>query len=252
LQARNHVRFSHETHLARSSGGCTRCHAGVARQESRARPSMGICLSCHPDRSVQRDCKACHTDLAKEIRPPDDHLVHGDNFLATHGRQAASSRDLCAACHAERFCASCHGLTVPALPSRLAFDRPDGPSVHRAGFSSRHAEESHQNPGLCSTCHTEETCLRCHQQKRVDGNTAEARRNPHPPGWVGVGPGQNQHGPAARRDPLSCSSCHGGAGETLCIGCHRVGGIGGNPHPPGFSSRKSQRELPCRLCHVGI
>jgi hypothetical protein len=60
----------------------------------------------------------------------------------------------------------------------------------------------------------------------------------------------NEHGRAARRDPASCASCHGGAGEMLCVGCHRVGGIGGNPHPPGWSSRQSLTDMPCRLCHT--
>jgi hypothetical protein len=78
----------------------------------------------------------------------------------------------------------------------------------------------------------------------VDGES------PHGPGWSGM-PGQgNEHGPAARRDPVACASCHGGAGEAMCATCHRVGGVGGSPHPAGWSSRRSrQTDLPCVLCH---
>jgi hypothetical protein len=56
---------------------------------------------------------------------------------------------------------------------------------------------------------------------------------------------------SARIDPASCASCHGGAGEQLCVNCHKVGGPGGNIHGPGFSSIKSKtRDVPCRQCHV--
>lgn len=49
-----------------------------------------------------------------------------------------------------------------------------------------------------------------------------------------------------------CASCHGGAGEMLCVGCHRVGGPGGNPHAPGFSSQmRPAVDRPCVLCHGG-
>jgi len=47
----------------------------------------------------------------------------------------------------------------------------------------------------------------------------------------------------------ACASCHGGAGEALCVDCHRVGGIGGSIHPSNFSSDRNLTELPCRLCH---
>jgi len=40
---------------------------------------------------------------------------------------------------------------------------------------------------------------------------------------------------------MSCAGCHGGAGEQLCVGCHKVGGPGGNPHGAGFASHKDKR-----------
>jgi hypothetical protein len=247
------VRFSHQDHLRRMPGSCVRCHGGVAEGDDRLRASIGACLSCHEhkDRFAIRDCDACHDRLARDLRPPDSHLVHGPDFLPRHGARAAASPDLCGTCHKERFCASCHGVSAPAAPSTLAFDDPFAAGMHRAGFSARHAEEARAQPGLCSTCHTEKSCRACHDRREVSAPEGVTRRNPHPPGWVGPGAGQNEHGRAARRDPASCASCHGGAGEALCIGCHRVGGIGGNPHPPGWSSRKDLRQAPCRACHVG-
>jgi hypothetical protein len=35
----------------------------------------------------------------------------------------------------------------------------------------------------------------------------------------------------------------------LCVQCHKVGGVGGNPHPAGWSSKLSLDAMPCRMCH---
>ncbi|QQR89820.1 MAG: hypothetical protein IPJ88_16855 [Myxococcales bacterium] len=141
-------------------------------------------------------------------------------------------------------------MTVPILPTRMQFDNTvNGPTLHRAGFASRHAEEAHAQAGLCTTCHSERFCSNCHRDRGIHGSI-ENPVSPHPPGWVGALSSQNDHGRAARRDPAACASCHDGAGQMLCVECHRVGGIGGSPHPSGFSSSKGQNEMPCRLCHL--
>ncbi len=213
---------------------------------------MATCFGCHEHRDqwALRDCGGCHVDLESEASPPEDHLVHDGDWLREHGARAASGRDLCASCHSERSCAGCHGVgTVPALPTRLAFDDVNLAGLHRAGFKARHADEAHADPGLCTTCHTESSCVDCHTRERV--SPAATARSPHPPGWVGSGAGApGGHGAQARADPASCAGCHGGAGEALCVGCHRVGGPGGDPHGRGFSSTKDMHhDLPCRLCH---
>jgi hypothetical protein len=177
-------------------------------------------------------------------------VMHDGDWLREHGVRAASESDLCSTCHSERSCAGCHGVgTVPALPARLAFDDTPLTGLHRAGFRSRHADEARADPGTCTTCHRPESCLDCHLASGVGSGIAT--RSPHPPGWISVG-GGGEHGREARIDPASCAGCHGGAGEQLCVGCHRVGGAGGNPHGPGFSSTKNpRRDRPCRLCHGG-
>ena len=267
-QAREHLRFGHDRHLARQHGNCVSCHRGVAHDDSRLRPTMATCLACHAhdDQFELRQCDACHVDLPAELTRPESHLIHGADFVREHGARAASAADLCATCHKDSFCAGCHGATTALLPARLAFDQPDRLDLHRAGFMARHGEQARAFSGLCITCHSERSCRDCHVARGVafdvvpgpdnepgsgtPGDGTSVQRSPHPPGWVGVGT-SNRHGRAARRDPASCASCHGGAGEALCIECHRVGGIGGNPHPPGWSSRKRLSEVPCRGCHIG-
>lgn len=252
--ARDHLRFDHGSHMPRARGDCVRCHQQVAVDRPTAlRPAMSVCFSCHAhqDQWRVRDCDGCHVDLPAERITPSSHVVHDGDFLREHGVRAASARDLCATCHSERSCASCHGVgTTPGLPARLAVGDGRVAGLHRAGFRGRHAAEARVDPGLCLTCHAERSCQDCHASSGVARGNAS--RNPHPPGWLDARRGGGDHGRQARLDPVSCASCHGGAGEQLCVGCHRVGGPGGNPHGRGFSSNKnSQRDMPCRLCHGG-
>jgi hypothetical protein len=248
---RRFLRFSHEEHAPELHGNCARCHLDIATEDVRIGAPMSACLNCHAHEGefVQRECTACHLDLPDEAVAPEDHIVHGEDFIERHASMAGSTPDLCATCHSESFCASCHGNRVPALASRLRFEDPWSASVHRGNFVSRHAEEARVDPGLCTSCHSESSCAGCHERSGVGART-RGGFNPHPPNWVGLPGTGNAHGPAARRDPASCASCHGGAGEVLCVRCHEVGGIGGNPHPPGFDSSRSLAELPCRLCHT--
>jgi hypothetical protein len=254
-QAKQHLAFSHATHMAQGASGvadCTRCHAGVALRDGPLRPPMATCLSCHEHREqwAARSCLPCHRDLENEQVRPESHLVHGDDFLRRHGAAAASASDLCSSCHAESECAACHGANVPALPSTFHFDRPHTKDMHAAGFFARHAIEARIDPATCTSCHREQDdCASCHRERGLSAVNAR-HGSPHPPGWLSS-TGASGHGVEARRNPASCASCHGGAGEALCVGCHRVGGPGGNPHPPGFSTHKRASELPCRLCHEG-
>lgn len=247
-EARAHLRFEHRRHMAAAAGNCMRCHDAVAGGDARLRPPMAACWGCHEhDRARDlRVCDGCHVDLAEEGTPPASHLVHDGDFAREHGVAAAASADLCGTCHGQRFCASCHGVSAPPVPQHRTLGDPLRPVVHRAGFRARHGEEARVEPGMCTACHQPERCLGCHVAEGVAGTGV---RGPHPPGWVGLTPGENEHGRAARRDPASCASCHGGAGEALCVSCHKVGGVGGSPHPPGWSSRQPLTAMPCRLCH---
>ena len=247
-EARDHIVFDHRRHEDGTKGNCMRCHTGVADGDDHMRPAMATCFKCHAD-DAQRDarkCDACHRNMVEEGAMPAAHLAHDGDWLREHGARAASSGDICQSCHKASYCAGCHGKTAPALPATRRFADPFSASVHRAGFVARHSLEARSAPGACTTCHAPDRCVSCHTARGVAENP---RGNPHPAGWVGATASQNLHGREARRDPAGCASCHGGAGETLCVQCHAVGGIGGNPHPPGWSSRQPLSAMPCRMCH---
>ena len=245
-EARDHLIFDHQPHAAASRGDCMRCHVGIAEGDDHLRPPMATCFKCHDAAQNARTCDTCHRNLEDTKLLPASHLAHDGDWLREHGTRAASSGDVCQSCHREKFCAECHGKTVAVLPATQHFADPFAPSVHRAGFSARHALESRAEPGACTTCHSPDRCASCHLARGVAG---EGRRSPHPPGWVGLAAADNEHGREARRDPSACAGCHDGAGQQLCVGCHKVGGVGGNPHPAGWSSRLPVAALPCRLCH---
>jgi len=250
LHARENLRFEHKNHMPRVKGNCVRCHLDIESGADTLRPKMATCGGCHNhgDQIVTNKCEPCHVNIKYEGVKPDDHMVHAGNFLREHALRAAADRASCATCHAERFCVGCHGVTVPALPERLKFDDPRGAGVHRAGFKARHPEEAKGDPGLCTTCHAPNVCRDCHAKEKIAAKSGG--HSPHPRGWLGL-PGQrNEHGPAAWREPEVCASCHSGAGEQLCVGCHKVGGIGGNPHAASFNARKRPKtDRPCRMCH---
>ncbi|HVV81930.1 MAG TPA: cytochrome c3 family protein [Kofleriaceae bacterium] len=254
LEARDHLRFEHKQHVdGPANGNCARCHVGVATGDTPLRPPMAVCWGCHEHERVRdvRDCNACHRNLETEDSPPASHLVHDGDFATRHGEQASSAADLCSTCHQQKFCAQCHGVTAPTIPARLRPADPFAPSVHRPAFIARHGEEARVSPSTCTTCHQPSTCGTCHQERGVSAVDTTAG-SPHPPGWIGLGPDENEHGRAARRDPVSCASCHGGAGEAMCATCHRVGGPGGNPHPAGWTSDRPLNGPPCLLCHTGL
>ena len=249
VEARDHLVFDHAKHAGPTKGDCVRCHVGIADGDDHMRPPMATCFNCHAHDAARdaRNCNACHRGLEDTKLLPQSHLAHDGDWMREHGTRAASSGDVCQTCHREEFCAECHGKTVAALPATQHFADPFSPSVHRAGFTARHALEARAEPGACATCHTPDRCASCHLKLGIAG---DGRRSPHPPGWVGIGADGNEHGREARRDPTACASCHDGAGQALCVSCHKVGGGGGNPHPAGWSSHVSLSSMPCRLCHV--
>ncbi len=247
------ITFSHVFHLKQVDNACERCHKVLPEPGSteRAAPKMSICLECHQSDYNEGKCTPCHTDLRRLALRPVAYFSHEGEFLKRHKNSARVEPNTCAQCHEQSFCSDCHASTVATplefkLPEKL-----DSQFLHRNDYVSRHMIEAREDPALCKRCHGASFCQDCHTRSGVSA-TAQNARNPHPAGWTTLG-APTFHGPEARRDIASCQVCHDRGAQTNCVACHRVGGVGGNPHPPSFLSKKDsgdrRNNKMCSVCH---
>ncbi len=256
------VKFNHSTHIDFMDERCTLCHTDLPEPGVPAKPpKMTACFqSCHDGTHNKNphqasydkgECSTCHLDLWMNPLKPKSVYAHEGDFLHDHPLAARSSGAACSQCHDQSFCSECHARTVATGPDKLHFDRVDRAFVHRANFLAVHPTEANANPASCERCHTLSSCESCHTSKQV-GAAATNPRSPHPQGWALPG-SSDFHGDAARQDIGSCAVCHDHGGRSDCVSCHKVGGIGGDPHPPSFESRHRtvDRANPmCLECHL--
>jgi hypothetical protein len=248
------IKMGHEAHLNRlehvkdDAAKCKTCHWKLPEPlRGGTAPTMDACTACHvhkQDFDAGR-CVRCHTDLARYPLEPISSFSHAGNFVREHGRSARASAESCATCHDQNFCKDCHANTAhPKIEIKLP-ERVERDFIHRNDFLGRHASEEAADPASCRRCHGTSFCEDCH---RKNGLTTGALnpRNPHPPNWV-----LNLHGTAARQNINSCASCHDQGAQSNCVNCHKVGGIGGNPHPPGWnrSTTEIRTNNMCLICH---
>ncbi len=255
------LKLDHAAHIDRVKEDCTKCHSRLSEPGRPAPLTDGhaACLQCHEHAQQHADasCATCHTDLSSYPLRPLTEVSHEGDFLRRHALVAKASGSSCATCHDQNFCLDCHAkTTMVGLETKLA-DRPDRSFIHRNDFLGRHAVEARSDPASCARCHGSgsaggrSSCESCHQLEHVASGAPDAR-NPHPPGWGLPGSG-DFHGEAARRDIQSCAACHDQGDQSNCVQCHKVGGLGGDPHPAGFRTRHTLAEAHsdgrCFACH---
>jgi hypothetical protein len=248
--------MSHAAHIERTKEDCKVCHTKLPEpvRTQEMVPAMQLCLNCHEHKKDFDDgkCARCHTDLQRYQLKPISRYTHGGNFVREHMRPARAAPNTCATCHDQTFCADCHAATVGPRIEVKQPDRVDRDFIHRNDFVSRHAIESQADRASCRRCHGTSFCDNCHQAQALTPQ-AVAPRNPHPPGWSLPGSAEF-HGTEARRDIGRCAACHDQGAASNCVSCHRVGGVGGNPHPVGFTDKHGREEIQtnnmCRYCHL--
>lgn len=249
------LNFSHANHLPRVKDDCTKCHVTLPEPFKKAvRPLMDACLSCHEHQQHYDEgrCDVCHKDLGAEKLKPVASFEHMGNWVKDHKLLARSSSQECFKCHDQNFCADCHTAT-PAGPVELRYpERVESQFIHRGDFVSRHWLEARADPTLCYRCHGQSACMQCHTKQNLSP-AGQDPRSPHPAtGWIARG-GAEFHGTAARMDIASCAACHDQGAASVCINCHKVGGVGGNPHPVTWRALHSRAEIQhnnmCLYCH---
>lgn len=251
------IRFDHDRHLAHEKirGQCVKCHPGVvgASSDKALFPNMDSCLGCHEHRDefAQNVCATCHRPADLRGLRPVSFLAHDNGWIRRHAVHARGGEQACATCHAQTRCDACHDATHTLRAELRSPEAIDRDLVHRFDFISRHATEASSQPALCAACHQRQDCDGCHVRRGVSGGRVDAR-NPHPLRWAaGADPTNNLHGRDARRDLAACAACHDQGPATNCVRCHKVGGIGGTPHPPGWRSTQQPGSGACATCHGG-
>lgn len=247
------IRFSHQQHLDQPQigGQCVKCHAGVVSEKPGKTnfPPMSTCLSCHREDFDKARCTPCHEAGHLRRLVPETFSRHDTGWLRRHGAAAKRVPEQCNQCHSESDCADCHDTTQRITVEARNPEKIEANFVHRGDFFTRHPIEARSQPTTCLKCHSTSSCDSCHTRYGVSGN-AVGSPNPHPIGWVGPDTSsKNFHGRAARRDIVSCATCHEQGPATNCIRCHKVGGGGGNPHPSGWNSSRGTGAAMCRYCH---
>lgn len=93
-------------------------------------------------------------------------LDHGASFHASHRFPATGQRALCAICHADSFCADCHGDKEELKPSDKNLDAPWRTMPHRGDYLNQHKIDGRLDPASCFPCHGRKgdwRCRTCHR-----------------------------------------------------------------------------------------
>lgn len=248
------LKIGHAGHIELVKEDCSRCHTSLPEPgRPVAAPTMAGCLGCHAHKQEYKNgqCQACHTDLSHYPIKPVSLFSHQGDYVHVHGREARASQTACATCHEQTFCADCHASTVPTRIEIKMPEKTDSDFIHRDDFLGRHSIEASGDPASCQRCHGQSFCQNCHARQNLTTDGVNPH-DPHPPGWSVSGSPQF-HGTEARHDINRCASCHDQGPRTNCIGCHRVGGVGGNPHPADWLGHHDAQEIHknsmCVYCH---
>lgn len=253
------LNFSHKAHGERVKE-CKTCHAPETRGGANI-PGHATCntAQCHAKQYKTLQCDGCHRSLERYRLGPKDSLTHGPGFNKSHGILARQNVRACTQCHDQTYCADCH---TPSQLAKASVRFPEAVTsgfIHRGDFISRHGIEARSDPQSCRKCHGQRQCRSCHALNglatapHADLEGGRTRSGVHPAGWMVPGSG-DFHGHEARLDINRCASCHDKGTGSNCVKCHRVGGMGGSPHPPGWSWRDKQNQCRntrmCRTCHI--
>lgn len=217
------VRVRHSDFLEEGAS-CLVCHGDTAHAELRGvqgQPIMNSCMQCHDDEIASAACEECHvSDLGVRA------VAKRGGKMDTVGIRETD----CYACHAERPCLECHGITMPH-PEGFSFPPPAG-VVTRQWVPNRvgggYEPGSHARAGFVNR----EMCWRCHHAPGRPFEPSDDGCSCHGlfgfmhggPAWI------REHGlQATGQKPgmnAACDGCHGSA-TIFCTYCH----------PPSYAER---------------
>ncbi len=222
---------------------CESCHDIEAAAAGKKVDPKAACEDCHKafDKTVQKDppkaifptanlvmnhkvhkekgieCVTCHfSSITNSMREVDlatrAHLPKMDTCLTCHDGKTASAA--CSTCHvtdsggrlAQQFTS---GTLRPMQGDPFGVD-------HGPRFEFTHGTRAKLDRQICMECHTEGSCLQCH-----DG--LQKPLSVHPNDFIVIHPVQ------ARMDQTRCDACH--RYQSFCAACHERAGVGLDADP---------------------
>jgi hypothetical protein len=101
----------------------------------------------------------------QELGPGRPAFDHTEAFVKDHRFLAGRDANVCAACHAQAFCADCHSAKAAMTPDVKLGNRPDREMPHRADYLTVHRFDGQADPASCFKCHgrgNNASCITCH------------------------------------------------------------------------------------------
>ena len=279
-RARDEHRFPHRAH-EKLFPTCTGCHAGIITGSSATTfPAPAACATCHNGTDAKAVTWAGPSRTASNLHF--DHVKHAQEMssaggkldcLRCHGEGATVAArpwmvvqrappSECITCHAhaapshlasDARCESCHVplASAVALSDSAIAGFPKPPSHDDPNWIASHAPTNAASLAQCATCHTRESCARCHvnaatlasvQSLASDARVARLMRGRAPrypvPASHRTASFAERHGPLASSTDATCANCHS---QSSCQACH-IGTMGARviaklPHPlPGSAA----------------
>ena len=249
------VKFNHKFHVTDNGIACADCHDKATTSKLSSDNLLAVhenCKSCHEEQ-LGKNCTYCHTsdDAATYVATqlPKKELLFSHEFhvgekkvvCETCHDKVASWTDLstastppmptCTTCHNERnapnACETCHTDLTALRPKEH----------NRSDFMREHKFVARVSTAKCATCHTQESCIDCHngtELKKVDLPNIDLT-SPHSPRLTAIDRGQGMavakvhdlnfrftHGLEAQGKTAECQTCHNE--QSFCATCHQAGG----------------------------
>lgn len=254
------VTFDHEEHNEYiEDSPCNTCHLPDAFSIV---PAKDVCEECHDE------------DFARDVEYP-SLQSHGPVWAFNHRVFARTSNTDCASCHQQDFCLECHKSGFADEQGSFSNNMIN---VHRSEFTVTHPIAARTDPQLCSSCHENNFCVKCHNSFNRNDLAFDSHRRGFTDGTLGgqhafyddsqcagchkdsngqtVLPSHNwtrNHAREARKNLATCQSCH--PEGDICLQCHSARtGLMVNPHPGDWSDissnlNKASGGKSCRKCH---
>ena len=249
------IKFSHRFHVKEAGVACADCHTEATKSKLSSDNLLSKhdnCQSCHEEQ-LSSKCTYCHTSDDQSTYTATE--LPKRNLLFSHEFHIGEQKVECETCHkgvdqAEigvsiqlpdmATCYTCHNdvkasNACETCHTDLTALRPK--EHNRTNFVREHKFTARLSTATCASCHTQESCIDCHNGTDLVKVDVPGRdlASPRAPRLTAIDRGQTMrlekvhdlnfrftHGIAAAGKTSNCQTCHNQ--QTFCATCHAAGG----------------------------